>query len=274
MANQLNDNEKNRLDGITKRYHDYDMQQATASTYLFITQSISELISATPSLQESYDISTKPQFILSAENLTIGNSVSYTEFEPDGTMKMIGSASVYEDFAFPLLSGKLIGTSDPTLYAIPPYDCAFKVYGYQFAMNNQISGSSELLHGYKEGSDIEVHIHWTSPSSDDNDKGVKWQFQYAIASPYSFFYGYTTTVDVVIPAMSLVFQHFKNIFDDKISGLDNSGNKFRIGTKIMWVLTRIPTACSGGDPNIDPIGIAVGLHYECDTIGSRLMYLK
>jgi hypothetical protein len=162
-----------------------------------------------------------------------------------------------------------VGANAPTL-------TAFKnnVSQYTFdATNDEVFGASEVTHRYKEGSDIEAHIHWATNGLEGADKYVKWELEYTIANadgaaPFTSAFGTTVVLskETVIPANTPDRSHI-------ITDLGNiSGTGIKIGTYICWRLRRI--AASSTAPAADPFGLAVGFHVQMDTVGSRQKYIK
>jgi len=84
-----------------------------------------------------------------------GDGTNYTEFESDGSMEFVGTATVWNDLFVPLTQTKLGSNLKP--------DFDQTNIGYLFPQND----TSEILymmvqipHNWKEGSDIYPHVHW------------------------------------------------------------------------------------------------------------------
>jgi hypothetical protein len=189
----------------------------------------------------------------------------YSTFEADGTLKFVGAATIHDDIPpVPLLTSK-IGAAAPTLANF----AGATVKQYTFAVNDIVYGASELVHDYKEDSDIEAHIHWANNGTEGSAKYVKWQLDYTISNASAAFSTTPTslTVEVEIPASTADRYHFVSQL-----GSDITGTGLDIGAYIVWSLKRI--TATGTAPAANPFGLAVGFHIEKDTCGSRTRYGK
>ena len=169
----------------------------------------------------------------------------------------------YDDLAPIMLIVSRVGANAPTL-------AQFKdgVYQYTFdATNDVVYGATEVTHSYKEGTDIEVHVHWATNGLEATEKFVKWSVEYAIANGNEVF-GTTKTLtkEISIPAGTADRTHFIHTIGI-ISGAD-----VKIGTYILIAFKRI--ASTGTAPTADPFGIAVGFHTAHDSMGSASLYTK
>lgn len=118
-----------------------------------------------------------------ANNRRIGGDSSYTEFASDGTMTMVGDATVWDDLRITPGAFDYAGTGDPDLIDYQPggSGATFKVYSFQ--SGDQAFFTVQLPHGYEPGSDIYVHVHWTpgSRGNEENGKTVAWKVDYSWA---------------------------------------------------------------------------------------------
>ena len=195
-----------------------------------------------------------------------GTPTSYTHFEADGTMRKVGAATTFDDLPPTPIIGAKLGATAPTLATF-----ISDVEQYTFdATNDYVIGATELIHGWKEGTTIYPHIHWATNGSEGTAKGVKWQLKYTIADYMGNFSAQATlTVDIPIPAGTADRKHFISGFTPTIAGTN-----YHIGTYILWRLERVATAEAGGEPAADPFALALGIHVECDTTGSRALFTK
>jgi hypothetical protein len=147
----------------------------------------------------------------------------------------------------------------------PPTFAAFQngVYGYEFinAQSDELHGAFELQHGYKEGTNLDVHVHW-SPTNTNTGNCV-WNFEYTIANVAGTF-GATTTLVTAGGAdlgSGVINSH---IYHDigTISGTVPA--TIHIGAICAFRVSRPAGDAFTGDAFLHSIGI----HYQCDTIGS------
>ena len=168
----------------------------------------------------------------------------------------------------PVVSAKL-GATAPTLATFVD-----DIEQYTFDNSNDyIIGTTEVVHGYKEGTDIYPHVHWATNGTDGTDRAVKWQLKYTISNPkgvapFDSLYPSQAAIsaEIVIPAST-------GDRADIVSELGViSGAGIVINALIAWRFERI--AASGDDPSNDPFALQVGMHAQFDTIASREKFVK
>lgn len=122
-----------------------------------------------------------------------------------------------------------------------------------------IHGSFEILHDYKEGTDLYPHVHWMPTT---NGAGtVKWVLDYGVAKT-----GSVLSVDGTIPvtqaASGVAYQEQVIEFGTAITGTN-----LKVGDQIVWTLSR-PSSAPEDDYAGSAALISFGVHYQTDDIGS------
>jgi hypothetical protein len=131
----------------------------------------------------------------------------------------------------------------------------------------QLYSGGEMLHDYKEGTDILLHVHWMPTTTESGD--VEWNIEYSWQN--------MEDSDNLVPAPSTIsaiqattgvawFSHVKG-FD----AIDGTGK--RIGSHVMLRLYRNPASTNDTYPD-DAVLMSVGIHYQVDTLGSREVFTK
>jgi hypothetical protein len=189
----------------------------------------------------------------------LGSETDYTEFESDGTMLMVGKATVFNDIVCPLIV-RTTGVNRPALATF-----VGNILQYVFEVDDYAEIEAiELPHCWKEGSEIEIHIHWaTGGLNDGTPRKVKWEIEYAYAGMSGGAFTSTTTdsAEGTIAANEAAGTlHYTTIDTFTPTG-------YTIGTQMVMRVKRI--AGTGTEPAADPFALAVGVHIEQDTIGSR-----
>jgi hypothetical protein len=190
-------------------------------------------------------------------------SADYTEFETDGTMRMVGNATVFKDIVIPIVD-RSAGSNRPSL---SPF--IGNIQAYSFAVNDIVyCDFIELPHDWKEGSEIEFHLHWATSKSYSVEEKLQWELFFTTANMGEVFPSQTTlTKEVVIPIGTASLQHFYT----SMGTFDTTGLK--IGA-VMGLTVRRIAKTAGGVESAAPYLLDVGIHYEADTIGSRLRASK
>lgn len=181
-----------------------------------------------------------------------------------GTAKtLVLTTPVYNDLQSALITGKVGGANIPTWATV-----VGNLSQYRFAVNDYIEVmSQELLHNWKEGTTIDFHLHWISNGLEAIDTAVKWEVEYSFANPNGTFSSSTTiSHEETIPANTADKTHF----------LTNVGtytpSSGVIGSYVISRIRRI--AATGTAPNANPFAMALGIHYQIDTLGSRQEAIK
>lgn len=193
-------------------------------------------------------------------SITAGN---YSEFETNGTLKYNGSAIVWDDISLSGLSFAPGGAAAPSLISF--VDANTIVYGFSGASTTErLYLSTEMKHDYKEGSDIDFHIHWTPTTN--NTGNVKWQVYYTWQTVDGTFSA-PTLLTVTTAARGTAWQNTISNF-----GLISGAGKI-INSQLVIQVFRVPT--DGADTYPDNAAfIAFGIHYQKDTAGSRQRLTK
>lgn len=200
-----------------------------------------------------------------------GTDTDNTTFEPDGTLKMNGAATVWNDWNLVRDFTPVAGVGVPLRNAL-----VGNLVKDQFLVGDSLQyQSTELLHEWKEGSSLQVHIHWaTGGLNDATVRGVKWEIEYSITNPLEQGSGLntytvvgTSSLEFTIPANQANRMH-------RVGTITTiAGANLFIGAQLIIRLKRI-AAVSNPAPAADPFVISFGVHFEKDTLGSRETFAK
>jgi len=200
-----------------------------------------------------------------------GNATDYSFFEADGTLVFNGAATVWNDW-------NLSRDFTPTAGAGVPLRNVLvgNIVKDQFAVNDALQYmSTELLHDWKEGTDLQVHIHWaTGGLNDATVRGVKWEIEYTVCNPLES--GVAPTVFPATVTQSLEFS-IPAAQPDRTHRVSTiytiPGSTLKIGAQLLMRLKRIASVTNVAPAN-DPFVISFGVHYQADTVGSRTVSSK
>lgn len=200
-----------------------------------------------------------------------GTATDYSFFEPDGTLVFNGAATVWNDWNMGRDFTPVAGAGVPVRNAL-----VGNIVKDQFAINDALQYASvEILHDWKEGTDLQVHLHWaTGGLNDATVRGVKWEIEYTVCNPIesgvaptAFPAAVTQSLEFSIPANQPNRTHrVSTIYTIPASTL-------KVGAQLLMRLKRIASVTNVA-PAADPFVISFGVHYEADTVGSRAVFSK
>jgi len=185
---------------------------------------------------------------------------NYFEIEADGTAKFNGDATVWDDLRVPAQNTKLNPLkSEPNFESLIGGLFALK-FDTSNADDESVHFVAQMPHSYKEGSDIEPHIHWTPDTT--NTGNVYWSFEYTIVNIDGTF-GATTTIEITVPADGIAFKH-------QLSGFEMiDGAGLTISHMIICRLTRRSSSQAADTFTGNACFLEFDFHYIKDTVGSR-----
>jgi len=199
---------------------------------------------------------------LNLTNVKFGDASNYSTFEADGTLLMVGNATVWEDIRVAIaLRGS--GGNSPTFSSLEGglYADKFSGTGSQV---NEIFFEIQMPHSWAEGTTIYPHVHWVSNGYNTTD-AVTWGLEYDWENIGGSFGGTTTTITSDVLSTGYKVQNINNI------GAGIVGTGKNISSMMLCRLYR-----SGNtDPNNDDCFLlAFDIHYQINTIGSRQILTK
>lgn len=198
--------------------------------------------------------------------------------ESDGTLRMDGAATVWDDLmVFPDATtrggSKMPEWGGTGAVAFKKNGSSQGVFLWMFSSitEQELYFTIQLPHSYKVGTAIYPHIHWTTATSTPTRTNVAWGLEYSVIAFGGTFPNTSTltsnTVISDIATISGVGQHL-------ITSLGTiSGTNLGISTVLVCRIYRNVTASA--DTFNDEAGLlGFDIHYEKDTQGSRTEYAK
>jgi len=214
---------------------------------------------------------------LLAQEVKINSNLA---IEADGTLRMDGAATVWDDLmVYPDATNR--GNSKAPAWG-GQSENAFKknlagtsqgVFLWMFSptTEQELYFTVQIPHSYKVGTDIYPHVHWTTATGTPSGTDVVWGLEYSIVTIGSNFPNTSTlTANSVIASIgtpSGTGQHLITAFSPI------SGTNLTISTVLICRVYRAAT--DGNDTFANETGIlGIDFHYERDTEGSRTQYVK
>ena len=200
---------------------------------------------------------------LSADIATIGSASDYVEVEPNGFVHLHGEAKAWYDISMPAIT---LGTGavNPSIVNID--NTSIKAYAFigTGVIADELHGGFELPHEYKEGSDLEMHLHWCPQT---NDVGtVIWQLEYAWVND-----GISISGSNIISTSAACTGTAWEVKTADFSFISGAGKT--IGGRFLYRLFRDP-AHADDTYGFNAVLLEVGAHILVDAFGSRNEYTK
>jgi len=202
------------------------------------------------------------------------NGTSVLNTGEGGTTRWVAFAGRWQVFQYDdlVVDAQAVpsGATSPDLIPVPG---APNISAYGYDGQNTVeskSGTFELLHGYREGSDLWPHVHW-SPT-DNNTGNVRWVFEYIVYDVSAGEFRAPVILEVVDAAGGLG-PNGRPIQHNAEFPIPIPGAGLKIGSQIRFTIRREP-ANAADTYNSDAILWAVGIHYENDSVGSRQRFIK
>lgn len=203
---------------------------------------------------------------VTANTMTIGTGGNTVQIDADGEMSLTGTATVWDDIRIIPNVFDVPGGTDPNVIGYQPggSGATFKVYA--FAKGDEGFFTLQLPHGYKVGSDLKAHVHWTPGPRGvaENGNTVQWRLDYSFASIGSNFPASST---LALPGVCDGVNHKHRITAEAtISGVGLGISAQMWGRIYRW--NNASDTWAGTGNNL-PIFIEFDIHYEIDTMGSK-----
>jgi len=190
---------------------------------------------------------------------------NYTTFAEDGTLEFKGDGTVWKDINLGAATLSLPAAANPGIDEfVDENGDDTGIETRAFAVNELVSGSIELQHDYKEGSDITFHVHWQGIAAPSGTDYVKWQLIYTVAKV-----GETLDAPTTISIETAFDTQYEFVIS---SATAITGTAFNMGDQFLFQLSRI--AAAGDAYAGDALIATAGVHYEVDTVGSRQITTK
>lgn len=195
---------------------------------------------------------------------------NYSEFESDGTLVFNGDATVWDDMRIVPGAFDLPGSGDPALVSYQPGGSGLATLLYEFQVDDIAYFTIQMPHGYKLGTDIYAHIHWTpgARGSAENGKFVGWKIDYSWASINGNF-GPMATLDLKDACDGTNHKH--QMTPDVV--IDGHTSPFGISSMLICNVKRTDTGADddwvGTASGSLPMILEIDFHYQMDTVGSR-----
>jgi len=199
-----------------------------------------------------------------------GTAEDNTTIESDGTMVKNGNATVWDDIRIVPSVFDVPGGTDPDIISYQPAGSGTTFKVYAFAKGDEGYFTLQIPHGYKVGSTIYAHLHWTPGprGNEENGNVVHWALDYSMAAINANFPA-SNTIDLSDACDGTDHKH------QMTNNIAIAGTGFGISSQMIGRVYRNATAdtWAGTGANL-PIFLEIDFHVEMDTLGSREVSTK
>jgi hypothetical protein len=136
--------------------------------------------------------------------------------------------------------------------------------------DNVLAGTAQMPHGWKEGSQVNPHLHLRFPTA--AVANTRWKFEYDMANVNGDFmndYGTYTTLGTV------TIENPNNARRSVVASLGVlTMGGYTVSAQIPWKLTRLANSDAADNHAAAVILTDIDFHYQSDAPGSRQEYVK
>lgn len=182
---------------------------------------------------------------------------------------------VYDDLRVVPGSFDRPGVSDPSIVAYNVNGGGVNTYLWEFQVDDIAAFTVQMPHGYKQGTDITAHVHWTAGprGTAESGKFVGWKLDYSWANIDGAF-GTMATVDLSDACLSS--NHIHQMSPE--AAIDGHTAAKNISSMLICNIKRTDTGADddwvGAASGQLPMLLEIDFHYQIDTMGSRQMGIK
>jgi len=201
----------------------------------------------------------------------MGESVLWRTFQGDahidfqGVGALVFDDAFYDDLQFPIAAGKVPAANAPSWEAFGALNNAEYAFGVGEYIDCQ---ANEPSHGWKEESEAEVHIHFTTKTLQNSGASqfVKFQLWVQYADAFGVWSESSFTKEIEIKNGTPAMKHYLVDIGEFSLGA------YHIGMQLKTRIKRI--AATGTEYLADVFITQCGMHLQHDTLGSRQEYAK
>jgi len=170
----------------------------------------------------------------------------------------------WNDIYVPLAGAKIPQANTPTWATF-----STNLKSYTFALDDYADlATAEILHGWSEGTDIGIHVHLvTNGLNDATERKVKYTVYYSWGDMDEAMSaeGSVTEEATITAALADKTHLFLDLGDI-------TGTNYKIGSLLKLRVKRV--AGTGTEPANDPFVEMIGIHYQCNSVGSETELIK
>ena len=197
--------------------------------------------------------------------LRLGDGTNYTQLSGTGDMLFVGDATVWNDLQFQISDAKVTPAS-----LLPSWETfTTNTSEYAFSVNDEVDTSAnEIPHFWKQGTAGNAHMHITTKAVPAQEEKARFTVTFAYADTDEVWVEAPLTAELTIPISTTALTNFY------LDLGDITLTNYLIETQMRCRVKRIAKSAGGTEYGGDIFITQVGIHFERDTIGSRIERTK
>lgn len=234
------------------------------------TDSATNFIGTTDAMGFNIKTNDTTRLSISRDGATyFGDATNNMQIEADGTLIFNGTATVWDDLRVAMDRGQ----NATAITYLPGASSGPEIWYFRNGQGVEaMSFVVQMPHSWKEGSTIYPHIHWLPSTTTTGN--VEWNFEYSWAN-------YDATTPQVFPAITTstvvtngpftLGTHLITALTSSNAGISATGK--RVSSILICRIWRNSSNAAdtyGGDLGL----LSLDFHYEINTFGSHLEYVK
>jgi hypothetical protein len=202
--------------------------------------------------------------------LRIGTANDYTAIEEDGTVRSNGNATVFLDELNDLLK---TGVNNPSDHLVQDLEEGALHYKNNCDLNDYSLMNVQINHSWKNGSSVEPHIHWEQTSNATPNWLIQYRWQRNGQNKTTAWTGKNWATNAYNYAANSTTNQITSFGNIAPPANYSMSDIFQI--KILRDVVNTSNLFLGNDSYTgNASAISVDIHIECDTNGSRGLYIK
>lgn len=213
--------------------------------------------------------------LIQSKSAKLGDVIggNFTEISSDGSLRLHGTATAWDDMRVAADTTKLGGNKDPGFSVFKTNGAGSRgvfIYWFDSVLEEEVYFSVQFPYAWKQGSTIYPHVHWTPNSTGTSGQQVVWGLEYSWANINEYFHN-----------TSIVYTSGTSVHDNTLNGakhyissyppIDGSGKKL----SSMMLCRLFRNVSDPDDDYADDAGLLeFDIHYEIDSFGSESEYTK
>ncbi|RXP44459.1 hypothetical protein EC396_17015 [Lutibacter sp. HS1-25] len=196
------------------------------------------------------------------------NEENYTKITADGSLSYVGNATRWDDLKVPVNAVKINKTVDPPSWGSFLGDLA--LLWFRSGKSDDVVFNIQMPHGWKEGSKIYPHVHWTTKDVAPGTNRVTWVLDYTWQKVGGTFTSNTpiSGTAVATPNEGSIENYEHIITPIGTGGIDGTG--MTLSSMLVCRLSRSASDSYSGDAGL----LEIDFHYQIDSDGSNQEYTK